>query len=141
MAGISGSADEGCYSVIVAGAYSDVDVDSGNEVLYSAPKSHDTRDPEPDLSNHGTKVLLRSADTRKPIRVLRQSTGHWEGRPRVGLRYDGLYMIHEYTRKKNGHGGGFIQFRLKRCSNQPPIDRSRPTQEEKELFRRVKDRF
>jgi hypothetical protein len=141
MAGISGSADEGAYSVVVAGAYSDVDVDSGDELLYSAPKSHETKDPDPDLSNQGTKVLLRSAETRKPIRVLRQSSGHWEGRPRVGLRYDGLYIIYEHTRKKNGHGGGFIQFRLKRCANQDPIDRSRPTQEEKELFRKVKERF
>ncbi|KAF4632302.1 hypothetical protein G7Y89_g5819 [Cudoniella acicularis] len=144
VAGISGTAAEGCYSIVVSGEYDDVDVDNGDTLHYSTANAHDPKDilkPTVDKQNPYTQSLIRSSKTKKPVRVLRTSKSGWNGRPAKGVRYDGLYTVVKYEQKTNLKGGLYLSFFLKRNDNQPPIDRSRPTFEEGAIFDKVKDGF
>ena len=140
IGGISGTTNDGCYSIMVSGAYSDIDQDKGDIIKYSAPGSLEA-DSIADRTNTGTSALLRSIETERPIRVLRSSGGHWEGRPRDGIRYDGLYIAESSMEVTKKNGGAFIQFRLRRRDGQAPIDRSRPNLEERRPFALVKAGF
>lgn len=39
---------------------------------------------------------------------------------------------------KNGKGGAYVRFKLLREAGQPDIDLTRPTQDEKDVFERLK---
>jgi hypothetical protein len=70
--------------------------------------------------------LLRSFETRKPVRVLRGDS-KWKYAPRVGYRYDGLYEVVEKGTGRNKEGGAYIWVKLVRLANQDPIDTKKPT--------------
>jgi len=97
IAGISGNAETGAYSVVTSGgAYEELDEDRGDTMYYSGPRSHVNTDPKkPFPSTNATNALKTSQRTGRPVRVLRaagaggsKSGSKW--RPTVGIRYDGL---------------------------------------------------
>src|ERR1700694_2119101 len=109
MGGISGSAIDGTYSIVVSGMYDNLDKDEGHQLYYSGSNSHDNTAPEPITSNK-TKALERSVATGKPVRVFRSAQGKWKHVPRAGLRYDGLYTVVGMSIQKNEKGGGYKRF-------------------------------
>ncbi|TVY33963.1 E3 ubiquitin-protein ligase [Lachnellula occidentalis] len=140
VAGISGSGAGGCYSVVISGTYSDVDKDYGETIKYSSPGSLEA-DSKADKTSSGTSALLRSIVTGQPIRVLRSAGGHWDGKPSMGFRYDGLYSAESSTEVTKRDGGSYVQFSLRRQGGQPPIDKARPNIEERKQFKLAKAGF
>jgi hypothetical protein len=140
MGGISGSAVDGTYSIVVSGMYDDLDKDEGDYLFYSGSNSHDNTVPEPVTSNK-TKALERSITTMKPVRVFRSAQGKWKHVPRAGLRYDGLYTVTSMSIEKNGKGGGYKRFKLERRDDQDDIEISLPSQRLFDLFERVRDGY
>ncbi|KAK4149946.1 PUA-like domain-containing protein [Chaetomidium leptoderma] len=121
--GISGSAVEGAYSVVVSGksaAYQALDRDQGELLWYSSdsPRNNDVAAPSPE-----TRALQRSVLTRRPVRVLRSAGLHnrvWA--PEVGIRYDGLYRVEQQIQASHGNEGRpFWKFKLRRLPGQRPL--------------------
>jgi hypothetical protein len=121
--------------------YDNVDRDRGEEIFYSAADANTTINEMADKNNSSTQSLIRSVTTKKPVRVLRTAQGKWEGAPKRGIRYDGLYEVTEWHEKRNKMGGTYILFHLIRRNDQAPIDRARPSQEEIKAFEMVKDGY
>lgn len=134
MAGVSGTEQDGTYSIVVAGAYNEVDRDEGDILYYSGPGSHENESPE---KYNLCKPLERSLSTRRPVRVFRSAKGKWKGSPSAGLRYDGLYTVVSLSIQKNGLGGKYQQFKLLRVEDQRPIDQRAPSQSVKNAYERV----
>ncbi|KAI0801289.1 hypothetical protein C8Q74DRAFT_1454658 [Fomes fomentarius] len=97
---------EGAYSVALSGGYED-DVDLGEAFTYtgsggrdlkgsknnpknlrSAPQSKDQ-----DFDNNFNAALLKSSETKKPVRVIRGFKLDSSYAPSEGYRYDGLYTV------------------------------------------------
>jgi hypothetical protein len=136
MGGIAGSTQFGTWSIVVSGAYDELDLDQGDILFYSGSNSHDNKSDRPIVSN-GTKALQVSLGNQKPIRVFRTSRAKWVGAPKAGIRYDGLYRITSSATQTNAKGGAYLRFRLARLPGQAPIDVNKPTQAEANLFARV----
>lgn len=134
MAGISGDAQTGAWSIVVSGGYDDFDKDEGDRLWYCGPGSNDNTDPRLPAQSSGTKALEASRQTGRDVRVLRSSNGKSAWAPDVGIRYDGLYRVVRAGTTTNNVGGRVERFRLQRNPDQPPIDRSRPTLQERRLF-------
>lgn len=134
IGGISGKVTEGAYSVVVSGMYDELDQDYGDIVHYSGSNSHDNKDRHEPKISEATKCLQRSITTQRPVRVIRSSGSGSRFAPAAGLRYDGLYRVARSSIERNGHGGAYIQFRLERLGNQPPIALNRPTHQEQRDF-------
>jgi hypothetical protein len=119
--GIFGTPTDGAYSIVVSGRatpYQDLNEDRGGTLLYSADRPTAAGDnilhPSAD-----TRALLRSEQTRLPVRVLRSAGPHnraWA--PSVGIRYDGLYRVAGAVEASNGAGGRVWKFRLERLREQ-----------------------
>jgi hypothetical protein len=137
MGGISGTAIEGTYSIVVSGMYGGLDQDYGATLYYSGSNSHDNKSSTPITSNK-TKALERSIVTRNAVRVFRSYASHWSGRPRAGLRYDGLYDVKGMSIETNEVGGAYKRFKLERRENQPPINTNEPSSALVSQFERVK---
>ncbi|KAG4415765.1 hypothetical protein IFR04_011065 [Cadophora malorum] len=110
-------------------------------VYYSVSGALTTTDREPDTIKYTTRAMIRSVKSGLGIRVLRTAGGGWNGCPRAGMRYDGLYRAVAYQVKANDKGGKFLQFELVRMDGQPDIDEDKPTWQEKVAFERVKDGY
>ncbi|KAK3658821.1 hypothetical protein LTR56_001692 [Elasticomyces elasticus] len=135
--GIAGSRSHGAYSIVVSGAYSDVDEDHGSFLYYSAPQSGEHADP---ATTKTSTELEMSCRYRRPVRVLRSAgTSRWS--PRCGLRYDGLYEVTSMQRKINKLKGSYNRFTLERLDDQDDIDLSRPNRTEVLHNARIKDKF
>ena len=141
QAGIYGTASTGVYSIIISGTYASLDHDTGCLVYYSVSGALTTTDREPDTIKYTTRAMIRSVKSGLGIRVLRTAGGGWNGCPRAGMRYDGLYRAVAYQVKANDKGGKFLQFELVRMDGQPDIDEDKPTWQEKVAFERVKDGY
>ena len=102
MAGISGDAINGAFSVVASGC--SMDKDQGNVLLYTESGAEETTSKAPETEKRGTKALLRSVETKQPIRVIRGR----HGAPSCGYRYDGLYKAAESTVKENTKGGKYF---------------------------------
>lgn len=141
MKGIAGSIDRGADSVVISGAYDDLDLDQGDVVYYSGSDSHDNTDPRNPHVSKDTRAMRRAHELGKSLRVIRGSRSKSGLAPAVGFRYDGLYKIRQETVRKNVKGGAFIRFELVREPNQPAINLSHPTPRERKLFERVTDYY
>ncbi|KAB5513524.1 PUA-like domain-containing protein [Coniochaeta sp. 2T2.1] len=146
MAGISGSATEGTWSIVVSGnsKYEELDQDLGDTIWYSSDQSHENEDPLniPSRSNM-TKSLHTSHKSGKPVRVLR-SSGKSYFAPTYGVRYDGLYTVVGVETRTNTKGGLFEQFKLERRADQDPLKElclSSPTPQQLADFDRVKEGY
>lgn len=134
--GICGTEGNGAYSIIVSGAYHELDQDRGDTLYYSGPQSHENTSDVPTNST-GTKAMIRSTQTGHPIRVFRAHTSHWRYAPRGGLRYDGLYKSVAVLVERNRNGGAYKQFKLIRQKDQDPIQRDAPSIALYQQFERV----
>ncbi|KAJ7293610.1 PUA-like domain-containing protein [Mycena rebaudengoi] len=146
VAGISGGPD-GAYSVALSGGYDD-DVDLGYLFTYTgsggrdlkgtkaAPKNLRTapQSSDQDFENNYNKALKRSAETRKPIRVIRGFKLKSPYAPSEGYRYDGLYIVEKAWMEKGLNPKGFLvcKFAFKRLPNQPALPRRDDIQEDQE---------
>lgn len=117
MGGIYGTLKDGAYAIVMglhaAGEYY-ADVDCGIRIWYLGT-SRPPDDPNAPASNlketqnqqqyyadvdptTATKVMMRSHETRNPVRVFRscRAAKVVKGRPEKGYRYDGLYQVVDY---------------------------------------------
>ncbi|KAI1263868.1 PUA-like domain-containing protein [Xylariaceae sp. FL1019] len=148
-AGIAGDTLHGAYSIVVADSYHDLDKDEGDVLYYSAPNSHDNRDPDRvAAATTGCKALKASWARQQPIRVLRSggSTKTKNRRlPVAGLRYDGLYRVVACNEKKNTRGGLYEQFRLQRVEGQSAslgwIRKNCPTKSQLADYSRMREKY
>lgn len=130
--GIHGSPTFGAYSILITQTYEEFDDDTGNMIWYS--QVHADGSKKADLHKKGSKALLKSIETGKPVRVLRKQGGKWSGCPSMGARYDGIYRVVEHDEGSNDKGDKFARFKLVRLAGQDEIREERPTEKEKELF-------
>ncbi|KAH9486906.1 E3 ubiquitin-protein ligase UHRF1 [Psilocybe cubensis] len=137
VGGISGG-KQGAYSVALSGGYDD-DVDLGYAFTYTgsggrdlkgtktAPKNLRTAPQSSDQSfeNNASfnKMLQRSCETKKPVRVVRGFKCKSEYAPSEGYRYDGLYRVERAWMEKGMNAKGYLvcKFAFKRLPNQPPL--------------------
>jgi len=130
LAGIHGRKDEGCYSIVMSGAYED-DIDERDWFTYigtgGRTDSHNrgklceelpqTFDQTFDHPHNAS--LLQSYVTRKPVRVVRgHKTAHG---PRNGYRYDGLYIVDNADYETGQHGHQVCRFTFRRMEGQDPL--------------------
>lgn len=127
---------KGTYSIVLSsGGYKDED--NGDVIKYSGTEG---KEYEPTVA---TKEMIRSHELDNVIRVIRshQLPVHNVYRPKIGLRYDGLYKIVAYEvidKEKQSH-----RFELWRCPGQEPIRcgenaSRRPTKYEESEFEKVR---
>lgn len=149
VAGISGDAKTGCFSVCVSGIYDEND-DQGDSLIYTGsggrdlrgslakPKNLRTAPQSSDQSfdhplNHS---LVTSCKTGKPIRVLRGFRGYiaaaGSGKkqcysPPAGYVYCGLMKVKRYWLEtgKTKEGWKVCRYELERCPGQAPLPRWR----------------
>lgn len=131
MSGIAGTEKTYAYSIVISGKYADLDIDQGDVILYSDSKARENTNPKRPNVSGSTGAMQRSHRLREPLRVLRSAGLDSEWAPSVGLRYDGLYLITDVETRHNALGGAYYRFRLERKQGQQPIDRFRPTMDEK----------
>lgn len=137
--GISGSAGMGATSIVLsAGSGRNAtynDLDQGDIITYSGTKGKDG------MPSSKTNLLLESTKKQTPIRVLRSSKLNSEFHPRLGLRYDGLYVIEDSWLRDHDHA--MYSFKLRRCPGQYEIrsaasgEAERPTSRELAEWDRV----
>lgn len=110
MGGIYGNLSEGAYSIVASQMYHELDRDEGEILYYSGSASHSNENPlAPAPSSSGTKALIVSMASRRPVRVLRSggalgSKNSSPFAPSCGIRYDGLYEIVKKLTPKNARG-------------------------------------
>ncbi|TFK30471.1 hypothetical protein FA15DRAFT_9868 [Coprinopsis marcescibilis] len=135
VGGISGGKD-GAYSVALSGGYDD-DVDLGYAFTYTGsggrdlkgtknnPKNLRTAPQSSDQSfdNNFNRMLLRSSQTKKPVRVIRGYKLRSRYAPSEGYRYDGLYAVERAWMEKGLNDKGYLvcKYAFKRLPNQPLI--------------------
>lgn len=133
VAGICGTGDKGCVSLVLSGGYED-DVDDGDEFTYTGSGGRDLSgnkrtapqsfDQELTSKNKALAINCKTKfDDKKggdagddwkkgrPIRVVRGWKGqkHSKYAPQDGCRYDGLYKVVKYWPQKGK--AGFIVWR------------------------------
>lgn len=141
MGGIHGRAD-GAYSVVISGAYEDSDTDFGDTVYYSGSRGA----PEPGVKKeavltNASKSLMMSKTSGRPVRLLRASKGNSAFAPKVGIRYDGLYKVMDYSQQETNDGVAYWRFTLERLAGQMPIDLSKPSNEQRKEYARMMSRY
>ncbi|CAG8961200.1 hypothetical protein HYFRA_00013256 [Hymenoscyphus fraxineus] len=132
--GICGTGLSGCYSIML-GDYKE-NKDYGHTIYYADASAHNTAsDNVEPKAKKGTLALLKSIRTQQPVRVIRKHTGQWKDVPKAGFRYDGLYDVKSFEEREQKHASGkYLLFKLVRRTDQPNIDTSRPTYEERAIF-------
>lgn len=143
VGGISGTGEDGCYSIVISGYYHGFDNDFGDTIYYSDSKATSNKEALP-IQTTGTKALNKSYSSRNPVRVLRKCGGEPKHCPKAGLRYDRLYRVVERSQKTNKLDGAYFQFKLERIKEsgrweQPPIVRDTPDQKLVNLINQVVD--
>ncbi len=134
-AGIHGQPGQWAYSIVLSGGgYSNVD--EGNLVKYCGTSG---TGGEPTA---GTKLMKKSFEERREIRVLRSASlgPNNAYRPSKGLRYDGVYKISDY--EVVDADTAMHRFTLRRRQNQDLIRCSgvekRPTDEELSEYSKIR---
>lgn len=108
--GISGSATEGCDSIVLSGQYED-DVDWGEVIIYTGAGGRDGRTGKQitdQLLVAQNLALVKNKSTGLPVRVIR-GVENGEGKQ---YRYDGLYRVDEYWSEKGKSGYTVWRFKL-----------------------------
>lgn len=141
QAGISGTAEDGAYSVIVTGRYNGLEKDGLEKFEYCATGSMENTFKDSLIESQGLKTMRTSLMTKKPVRVLRGQNDEFRYAPKVGLRYDGLYTVAKEEQRVNGKGGVYAVFVLERVEEQEPVDLSRPNAGDLVLFGELKERL
>ncbi|KZW02419.1 SRA-YDG protein, partial [Exidia glandulosa HHB12029] len=137
VAGIS-AGSQGAFSVALSGGYED-DVDLGHAFTYTGSGGRDLKgtpgnrknlrtapqSSHQDWDNPFNAALKKSAETKKPVRVIRGYKLHSEWAPATGYRYDGLYTVEKAWMEPGLNPGRYkvCKFALKRMDGQPPLPR------------------
>lgn len=153
VGGISGG-PQGAHSVVLSGGYDD-DVDLGYAFTYTgsggrdlkgtktAPKNLRTAPQSSDQSfdNNFNKMLLRSCETKNPVRVVRGFKVRSKYAPSEGYRYDGLYTVEKAWLEKGLNSKGYLvcKYAFKRLSGQPPLPVNEEYDEDEAVDSAVED--
>ena len=137
VAGISGTKDKGCNSLVLAGGYED-DKDHGNEFTYTGSGGRDLSGNKRTAQQSFDQTLTKSNaaiavscnaefndekgnestdwQNGKPIRVCRsfKFKKHSKYAPDEGVRYDGIYKVVKYYPQKGESGFLVWKFVLRR---------------------------
>lgn len=140
--GISGHENKGAYSIVVSGAYDDIDKDEGDIIYYSAEGAHG-RDASRRAEVKGNRALRASIRSHNPVRVFRSAKGPGRFAPPCGIRYDGLYEVFGREENLNAQGESYDLYKLRRLVgiDQPDLKdivRARPTPQEQAHYERIK---
>lgn len=133
VAGISGNEVEGCWSICLSGGYED-DVDLGDTFTYTGsggrdlrgtvnnPKNLRTAPQSSDQKWEGKNAALRkSAQTGRPVRVVRGYKAMNKYAPEEGYVYSGLYRTTHAWMETGKAGFKVCKFRFQRLPNQDPL--------------------
>ncbi|WWC92266.1 uncharacterized protein L201_007220 [Kwoniella dendrophila CBS 6074] len=147
VAGISGNAEDGAWSVALSGGYPD-DVDLGYAFTYTGCGGRDLKGTKQNPKNLRTAeqtydqsfdhrynaALKKSSETRKPVRVIRGFKLTSVYSPVEGYRYDGLYIVEKAWMAKGLTKGLMVcRYAFKRIEGQPDLPvRSMEDEEEAE---------
>ncbi|KAI9665305.1 MAG: hypothetical protein M1831_001742 [Alyxoria varia] len=147
QAGIYGDLTEGAYSILVSHSpYADRD--EGDSLDYCGTHFEDeteTKIYDGRVMTKSTAILMVSARTQKPVRVIRSSKLPPSNpyRPECGIRYDGVYIVVGWTVLDENKG--VYRFALRRVDGQGPIryqgPGKRPTAKDVEAFQQHEKRF
>lgn len=133
QAGISGSQKEGADSIVLSGGYED-DLDLGDVIIYTG---HGGRAPSTKKQvTHQTltdknKALAVNCQNDLPVRVIRGANHKSKFSPDHGYRYDGLYKVTKYWKKRGKSGFDVWLFRLEKiegnnASDAPQVNEELP---------------
>ncbi|KAK7694622.1 hypothetical protein QCA50_001809 [Cerrena zonata] len=125
---------QGAYSVALSGGYED-DIDIGDGFTFTGsggrdlkgtknnPKNLRTAEQSSDqtFENNFNKALKKSAETKKPVRVIRGYKLHSQYAPLEGYRYDGLYTVEKAWQDRGLSGFLVCKFAFKRIPGQAPV--------------------
>ncbi|KAI0761952.1 PUA-like domain-containing protein [Trametes elegans] len=136
LAGISGRKQWGCYSVVLSGGYED-DKDEGYRFTYTGCGGRDRKNGEKpregpqtcdqSWANSRNMSLKVSAQTQKPVRVIRGYNSKSDFAPVRGYRYDGLYLVERAWMDVGKSGFKVCKYSMKRLPGQRPIPRRQGT--------------
>lgn len=135
--GISGTQEDGAYSICIAGGYKE-NRDEGDTIVYSGSghgKSSDKKQQnksgfQQDEKHRGDQEWIRGNEalrisylTGKPVRVVRGAGNENYGKKSIytpvhGCRYDGLYTVVDCRETKGEDGFMVCVFTLKRIPNE-----------------------
>ncbi|TFK68925.1 SRA-YDG [Pluteus cervinus] len=126
-AGISGSKNEGAFSIVVSGSYED-NRDSGDTLEYTGTGGQKNSFSKPGAQTYDqsfdhqhNRALQRSFETRKPVRVIRGPNANPKFAPASGYRYDGLYVVTDAYLTTGTSGFKVCKYELERLSGQPAL--------------------
>lgn len=154
VAGIAGSAEAGCFSIVLsggqAGSYAD-DADLGESFTYTgsggcllrgtsaqpknlrtAPQTYVSCLPsashwlahapqDQTFNDVPNAALKRSAETKKPVRVVRGYKNSTKWAPVEGYVYSGLYRVERAWMAQGLSGFKICRYALKRIRGQAPL--------------------
>ena len=135
VAGISGNAEVGCYSLALSGGYAD-DIDLGETFTYTgsggsvlqgvvngkrlnlrtAPQTFDQS-----FQSNLNAALLTSSRSRRPIRVIRGYKSNSKWAPLEGYLYCGLYVCKRAWLADGVSGFKVCRYAFERLPNQAPL--------------------
>jgi putative restriction endonuclease len=117
-AGVSGTSTHGADSIILAGMYED-DIDEGDRIVYAGHGGRDQKtgrqiaDQTLDTYN---RALLRNVESGHPVRLIRGATLKNAYAPTTGYRYEGLFRVVSFERKRGKSGYWIWAFYLERVN-------------------------
>ena len=135
VAGISGNPQDGAWSIALSGGYPD-DVDLGVAFTYTGCGGRDLKGTKQNPKNLRTAAqtshqtfdwplnaaIKRSAETKKPVRVIRGFKLPSPYAPAEGYRYDGLYVVEKaWMGKGLTKGLNVCRYAFRRMDGQPPL--------------------
>ena len=116
QAGISGAQKEVADSIVLSGGYED-DQDLGDVSIYTG---HGGRDPNSkkqvtyQILTDKNLALAINCQNGLPVRVIRGANHKSQFSPEYGYRYDGLYKVVKYWKKRGKSGYDVWLFRLEK---------------------------
>ena len=116
LSGIDAKKDFPCYAVCMSGGYQDDDATDDGTIYYTGAGGRDAkgRMVADQTETAANASLLRSIDTKQPIRLLRRVWTKAETNHDIFYLYEGLYRCVDYTHEASKEGGFKVyKFELK----------------------------
>ena len=127
VAGISGRAAAGAFSIVLSGGY-EGDVDEGESFTYTGSGGRDLSGNKrvggqvsDQLLAGLNKALVVNLWRGLPVRVTRGAKLKSAFSPEMGYRYDGLYTVEEVWPQVGPSGHIIWRYRLRRSEGQAPV--------------------
>lgn len=133
VGGISGNEHVGCWSIALSGGY-ESDIDLGYSFTYTGSGGRDLSGTKAQPKNLRTApqtrdqeftslnlALKRSAETGKPVRVIRGFKNPSPFAPATGYSYSGLYVCRKAWMGVGATGFKVCQYAFVRMPGQPPL--------------------